>query len=136
MDLKSVIAIVAIAAVPLCAHAQLRGDPDTPMPTKADAERVVWIVSSDENKTKGFCEIATLDEQIEEAAKRKDMKKVKELSDRITELRQKIGPEFVQLMDGMEQLDLRTKDGQEVSAALEPLDRRCAKKNGAPGHGR
>jgi len=128
MNVKCLITVFIIAAVPLFAQAQQRGNPDIPMPTKADAERVVQIISGDKTKTKQFCEIANLGDQIEQAGKRKDTKKVEELSEKISELGQKLGPEFIKLMDGIEQLDPRIKEVQEIFDVLEALDKLCAKK--------
>ncbi len=128
MNVKCLITGFIIAAMPVFAQAQQRGNPDVPMPTKADAERVVQIISGDKTKTKQFCEIANLDDQFEQASKRKDTKKVEELSEKVAELGQKIGPEFIRLIDGIEQLNPRIKEGQEIFAVLEALDKLCAKK--------
>jgi hypothetical protein len=60
MNLKRVLAILAVAAVPLAAQAQQQKA--APKPTKADAERVVKIVSTDKAKTAFYCQIADLGE--------------------------------------------------------------------------
>jgi len=50
MKLKLVAAISALAISAL-AHAQQGGPPKVPMPTKADAQNVVQIITSDKVKT-------------------------------------------------------------------------------------
>ena len=54
MKLKLVAAISALVAIPALTHAQQGGPPPSvPKPTKADVEKVVQIVTSDEAKTQG-----------------------------------------------------------------------------------
>jgi hypothetical protein len=124
MNLKSIVAILAIAAVPLCAQAQQKG---TPKVTKADAQKVIAIISGDKAKTKLYCDISALGEQIDAAAEKKDEKKIDELSQKADELGTKIGPEYVTLMDGLQELDQNSKIGQEIGTMLEALDKLCTK---------
>ena len=57
-----------IAAVPVCAQAQT---PSAAKVTKADAQKVLKIISGDKAKTQTYCEIAKLGDQIEEADEKK-----------------------------------------------------------------
>jgi hypothetical protein len=128
MNLKTIIAVSAIAvlpfSLPLCAQAQQKG---TPKVTKADAQKVINIISADKAKTKLYCDIAALGEQIDAAAQKKDEKKIDELSQKADEMGTKIGPEYVALMDGLQELDEKSKDGEEIGAMLEALDKLCTK---------
>jgi hypothetical protein len=124
MKLKIIIAVVVMATVPLCAQAQ---QPKAPKPTKADAQRVITIVSGDKAKTQKYCELSKLGEQMEQADQKKDTKKIDELSLKSDELATQLGPEYIALMDGMAQVDPDFKDGQEIGATLEELDKLCPK---------
>jgi hypothetical protein len=42
------------------------------------------------------------------------------------ELGTKLGPEYVSLMDGLEEIDPNSPDGQEINSMLETLDQLCA----------
>jgi hypothetical protein len=55
MKLKLIATIFAIAAIPALVHAQ-QGGPQ-PKPTKADAQNVVQIITSDKVKTQAYCDI-------------------------------------------------------------------------------
>ena len=128
MNLKLFIAILAIAIVPLGAQAQQKTAPKAPPKvTKADAQKVIKIVSSDKAKTKLYCDIAALGEQIDAAAQKKDEKKIDELSEKADEMGTKIGPEYVALMDGLQELGPDSKEGEEIGNMLEALDKLCAK---------
>jgi hypothetical protein len=95
--------------------------------TKADAQKVIAIIKGDKAKSKLYCDISALGEQIDAAAQKKDEKKVDELSQKADDLGTKIGPEYVALMDGLQEMDPNAKDGQEIGAMLEDLDKLCAK---------
>ena len=124
MNLKLVVAICVLAATPAFAQAPPAG----PKPTKADVQKVVQIVSSDKAKTATYCDMAKLDDQIAEADSKKDQKKVDELSKQADALGQKLGPEYVSLMTGLQQIDPSSAEGKDLSTALEALDKLCAKK--------
>ena len=123
MNLKLIVAILAIAAVPVCAQAQ---KPSAANVTKADAQKVVKMISGDKAKTQTYCDMAKLGEQIEQANEKKDTKKADELSQKMDELGTKLGPEYVALMDGLKEIDAESQDGQEIGSTLEALDKLCA----------
>jgi peptidoglycan hydrolase CwlO-like protein len=83
MNLKSVVAILVIVAVPVCAQAR---NPGAAKLTRADAQKVVKIISSDKAKTQTFCDIGKLGEQIEDANEKRDGKTADELSQKMKEL--------------------------------------------------
>ena len=124
MNLKSVVAILVVAAVPVCAQAR---NPGAAKLTRADAQKVVKIISSDKAKTRTFCDIGKLGEQIEEANKKRDSKTANELSQKMKELEKKLGPEYVTLMDGLQDIDPESDEGVEIEGALRALDRSCVK---------
>jgi len=131
MNLKLIVAIVAIAILPVGAHAQAPMKKDAPKAapklTKADAQKVIQIVSSDKVKAKLYCDISALGEQIDAASQKKDEKKVDELAQKADDLGAKIGPEYVALMDGLQDMDPNSKEGQDIGSMLEALDKLCTK---------
>ena len=123
MQLKFIVAIVAMVAVPVCAQAQ-----NAPKPTKAAAQRVVQIISADKAKTKTYCDLASLGEQMDQAEQKKDTKKAEEISQKADDLAKQLGPEYAALMDGLQQMDPNSKDGKDIDSVLEGLDKLCEKK--------
>jgi hypothetical protein len=130
MRLNAFIAVLAIMALPVCAQAQPKAQqqpPAAPKPTKAAAQKVIQIVSADKAKAKLYCDMAALGEQIDAAAEKKDEKKVDELAQQVDDMGDKIGPEFVALMDGLQGMNPDSKEAQEIGSMLEALDKLCAK---------
>ena len=124
MNLKLIAAILVITAVPVCAQAQ---KPDAARVTNADAQKVFKIISGDKAKTQTYCDILNLGVQIEEADQSKDAKKADELIQKIDELTKKLGPEYLALVGGLQDVDMESEDGQQIGLVLEALDKLCAK---------
>ena len=124
MNLKLIVAILVITAVPVCAQAQ---PPSAAKVTKADAQKVLKIISDNKAKTQTYCDMTKLGEQIEQANEKKDNKMVDELSEKLIALGEKLGPEYVALMDGLEDIDPHSEDSQEIESVLLGLDRLCTR---------
>ncbi len=95
--------------------------------TKADAQKVVTMIGGDKAKLKIYCDIAALGDQIDAAAQKKDEKKLDELSQKADDLGTKLGPEYVALMDGLQEMDPDSKEQADIGGMLEALDKQCGK---------
>jgi ABC-type transporter Mla subunit MlaD len=124
VSLKLIVAIAAIAAVPAGALAQTPGGAKA---TKADAQKVVQMISADKAKTQTYCDIARLGDEIEQADQKKDSKKVDELAQKMDAMSKQLGPEYVALIDGLQGIDPNSKDADDIGAMLDGLDKLCAK---------
>ena len=121
MNLKVAIAILLTAAVPVYAHAQ------NPKVSKGDAQKVVTIISGDKAETQTFCEMKKLGEQIEEASAKQDGKTVNELSQKIETMEKILGPEYLALIDGFEDIAKDDQLGEEFESAIAAIDRLCTR---------
>jgi hypothetical protein len=101
--------------------------PPGPKPTKADVQKVVQIINADKAKLANYCKLAAIDEQMAQAAQARDTKKLEELGKQGETLQQTLGPEYVKLTSGLEQVDPQSKDGQELIKEFEVLDKLCTK---------
>jgi mevalonate kinase len=129
MELKLVLAISALAAMPALAQAQQGGrPPNVPMPTKAEIQKVIQIVSSDKTKTQQYCEIGKINQQMAQADQKNDTKSLETLGKQADDLAEKIGPEFVKLIDALDQMDENSSQGKELMTAVETLDKLCTEK--------
>ena len=122
MKLKLVAAISALA-IPALAHAQ----PNVPKPTKADAQNVVQIITSDKVKTQAYCALKKLENEVKAAAQKNDAA-LEALSKQAESLvANKLGPEYFKLMDGLEQVDPNSSEAKEFMSILSELDKSCTK---------
>lgn len=128
MKLKLVAAISVLATIPALAHAQQGGrQPKVPKPTKADAQNVVQIITSDKVKTQAYCDLTKLEGQVKALPQNTDTKTTDTLTKQAEALLDKLGPEYFKLMDGLEQVDLKSSEAKEFMSILSELDKRCTK---------
>jgi len=125
MKLKLITAIGVVAGLPFCAQAQQPSD--APKATNADAQRVVKMITSDKTKSQAYCDMTKIGDQIEQAQQKHDDKAADDLAQKADELAGKIGPEWDQLMNGLQSVDENSKEGQAIAATLQSLDKLCAK---------
>ena len=121
MNRLLIVAIVLISTAPLYAQGQ---QPDIAK-LKADAQKVVAMISSDKTKTETFCQMTIVGKQIDEAIQEKDNKKAEELSQKLTDLEKNLGSEYLALVESLRSMDLTSKDGQEIISTFDKLDDAC-----------
>jgi hypothetical protein len=125
MKLKFVAAISALAVMPSLAHAQQAGP--QPKPTKADAQNVVQIITSDKVKTQAYCDFTKLEGEVLAAAQKNDTSALEALSKQAQSLVDKLGPEYFKLMEGLEQVDPKSSEAKDFMSILSELDKNCTK---------
>jgi hypothetical protein len=121
--LRVILTTFVITTAP-CVQAQ------TPAPskvTKADAQKVFKIISGDKAKTRVYCQMARLGQQMEQVNETGDSKKFDALFQRMYELGKKLGPEYAALVDGLQDIDPEYEVGQEISSTLDALDNLCGR---------
>ena len=121
MKLKLVAAISALA-IPALAHAQQGGPPKVPKPTKADAQNVVQIITSDKVKTQAYCDLTKLEGQVK-AVQQNDTKTAEALTKQAEALIDMLGPEYFKLMDGLERVDPKSSEAKEFMSILSELEK-------------
>ena len=127
MNLKLLVALSLIVATPAYAQMQKQGapPPKAPAPTKADAAKLVAAIGADKGKLQIYCQLAKLNDQMAQADQKNDTKALQTLGPKADELSQKLGPDYVKLMEGMEQLDENSPVGKDIASTFDPLDKQC-----------
>lgn len=115
------VALLLISAAPLHAQGQ---QPDVAK-LKADARKVVGTIGAGKGKTRIYCQILDLSEQLDQAEQEKNSKKAMDLSKKIDLLQNKLGPDFVALAHALKDIDSESPDGQELTSIIGSLDESC-----------
>jgi len=89
---------------------------------KADAEKVVRIISGDKTKSQIYCQIADLGNEIDQE---KDSKKAQVLFRKMNELQKQLGPEYIAFLADSQDVDPDSKDGQDIISTFDELDEAC-----------
>jgi ABC-type branched-subunit amino acid transport system substrate-binding protein len=116
-----IVASLLISTAPLYAQRQQQNIAKL----KADAQKVVGIISGDNAKTHAYCEASDIAKQIVQAVQQKDNEKAEELADKLTEQEKNLGSEYLALMESLRSVILSPKDTQEIEAMFDKLDESC-----------
>jgi ABC-type transporter Mla subunit MlaD len=122
-DVMNKTLIVAILLIADAVYAQ--DQQSNVIKLKADAQKVVSVIKGDKVKTQVYCEINDLGEQIGEADQKKDDKNAEALSQQVTELEKKLGPEYLALVNNLNNVDRNSPEGRELDSILASLDDSC-----------
>src|SRR5262245_3774262 len=114
-----IVGILIISTTPLYAQRQQQNVAKL----KADARKVVSIISGDEAKTQTYCDARDIAKQIVQAGQQKDNEKVEDLADKLTEQQRNLGSEYLALMESLRKANLTSKDGQEIESLCDELDK-------------
>jgi uncharacterized protein YdcH (DUF465 family) len=115
-----IVATLVISTVPLSAQLQ----PQDVAKLKADARNTVSIIGSDKAKTRKYCQIVDLREELDQAIDKKNKKKAKALAQEVVQLQKQL-PEFVALSNILEHVDLKSPDGREIALIIQSLSESC-----------
>src|ERR1700751_4760181 len=122
MRLKLFVAITILVTATIAAFAQ---DSQAPKPTIEEAQKLVQTISGDKAKLKVYCEIGELQEEMEKAGEKNDVKALEALSTKVDSLEQQVGRDYIRVMDGLGEVDPDSAEGQKFTAVFEQLHNKC-----------
>ena len=126
MNLKHVMAAALLAATPALAQGQMSGPPPkaAPKPTIAQVQKVLGDIDHDKAKVATYCQLNKVNEQMSQVDE-KDQKKMQALANQADALMQKLGPDYTNIMDGLDSVDENSAEGKKYAALFQPLDAQC-----------
>jgi hypothetical protein len=125
MTRKIACILALLGTVPVLAQAQQ--PPAGPRPTKVDVQNVVQIISRDKAKAATYCNLARIEDEMARATAARDSSKLMELGKQAEDMGQALGPEYVRLTSGLDEIDPESKEGKELLSGFEVLDKLCSK---------
>ena len=117
--------VTATAAAAFALSAQAQQPPKAAKVTNADAQRIVKMISDDKTKSQAYCDMTKLSDQIEQAQQKHDDKAADALMQKADDLAAKLGPDWDKLMNGLQDVDESSKEGQAIAATMQGLDKLC-----------
>jgi hypothetical protein len=121
MNLKLIVVILVVATTPVCAEAQTSNHA-----TVTHARNAFKTISVDKAKTRIYCDMAKVFDQIERAGEN-DTENTDKLYRKMSELAKKLGPEYAALVYGLPRVDPNSQDAQEINSTFAALDKLCAR---------
>jgi hypothetical protein len=125
MTRKIACVLALLGTLPMPAQAQQQ--PAAPKPAKADVQHVVQIINADKTKLAAYCNLARIEDQMAKATEAKDVSKLQELGKQAEDMGQTLGPEYVALTSGLDEIDPESTDGKDLLSGFEALDKLCSR---------
>jgi hypothetical protein len=126
MTSRLLIAATIFVGTPFIAFAETDGPREqTPKPTIEEARKLVQIISGDPAKLKAYCDLSKLEEQMDNAVRKRDEKVLSSLVAKMDGLQDDLGPEFKKVSDGLEGIEPNSAEGKKFADVFEPLDEKC-----------
>src|ERR1700722_20705802 len=125
MYCKTLIGVAILAATTLGAGAGGEPPEQPPKPTLTDVRHLADEIAGDKSKLESYCSLGKLHDEMQQAIENNDLDAIKALTERTNTLEQTLGPEYDTVIDGLDQVDLNTAEGQQLADVFKTLQAKC-----------
>ena len=125
MYLKALMSVSIFAGTTVVAVAQDEPTNQTPKLTLADVQHLAELISSDKSKLRAYCELGKLHDETQQALEENDAKAIDALTAKTDAFEQQLGPGYDKVLDGLDQIDFSSAEGQQLAAVLKTLQEKC-----------
>jgi hypothetical protein len=121
--LTTAIGILSITA--LAAFAQDGPGKQASGPTLAGVQHLAEMITGDRSKLRAYCDLGGIHDQMQQALDDRDANAVDALIAKGDALEQQLGPEYEEVIVGLEQIDFNTAEGQEIADVFKTVQEKC-----------
>jgi len=129
--MKSLRIVASMAATGVAIFAFTTGsafaqdEPTTPKPTLADVQHLAEVISSDKSKLRAYCELGKLHDETQQAVEEEDANAIAALTAKTDAFEQQLGPDYAKILDGLDQIDFGSAEGQQMADVFKTLQEKC-----------
>ena len=125
MYLKALMGVAIFAVTTVATVAQDEPTSQTPKITLADVQHLAEMISSDQSKLRAYCELGKLHDETQQAVEQQDADLIAALTAKIDAFEQQLGPDYDKVLEGLDQIDLSSDDGQQIADVFKTLQEKC-----------
>jgi len=125
MFLKALMGVSIFAGTTVAAVAQDEPTKPTPKPTLADVQHLAEVINNDKSKLLAYCELGKLHDETQLAVEENDTNAIASFTAKIDTFEQTLGPEYDRVLDGLDQIDLSSDEGQQIANVFKTLQEKC-----------
>ena len=125
MLLKTLIGVAMFVATTVAAVGQEEPANQTPRPTLADVQHLAEMISSDNSKLRAYCELGKLHDETRQAVEYDDANAIAAVTTRTDAFERQLGPEYDKMLDGLDQIDFSSDEGQRIATTFYELQQKC-----------
>jgi hypothetical protein len=129
MLLKALIGVAVFIATAVAAVGQEEATNETPEPTLADVQHLAEIISSDKSKLRAYCELGKLHDETRQAVEYNDTNAIAAVIVKTNAFERQLGPKYDKVLNGLDQIDFSSDDGQQIATTLYTLQQKCQEQN-------
>ena len=87
-------------------------------PTLADVQRLAEMITNDESKLRAYCELGKLHDETRQAVEYNDPNAIAGVTARTDAFERQLGFEYAQILDGLDQIDFSSDEGQRIATTF------------------
>ena len=125
MYAKILMSVSIFAGSTVAAIAQDEPTNPTPKLTSADVQHFADVISNDKSKLHAYCELGKLHDETQQAVEENNADEIAALTAKIDAFEQELGPEYDEVLNGLDQIDLGSDEGQKMAAVFKTLQEKC-----------
>jgi hypothetical protein len=125
MHLKALTAIGIFSITAVAAFAQDEPVDQAPKPTLAGVRHLAEAITSEKSKLRAYCELGGIHDQMQQALDNQDANATDELIAKADALEQQLGKEYDEVIEGLEQMDFNTAEGQQIADVFKAMQEKC-----------
>ena len=129
MLLKALIGVTIFAGTTVAAVGQDEPTNQTPKPTSADVQHLAEIISSDRSKLRAYCELGKLHDETRQAVEYNDTNAIAAVTAKTNAFERQLGPEYDKILDGLDEIDFSSDEGQQIATTFHTLQQKCEEQN-------
>ena len=125
MFLKALIGVGIFVTTTVAAVGQEEPANQTPRLTLADVQRLAEMITNDESKLRAYCELGKLHDETRQAVEYNDPNAIAEVTARTDAFERQLGFEYAKILDGLDQIDFSSDEGQRIATTFYKLQQKC-----------
>jgi hypothetical protein len=125
MLLKTLVGVAIFAGTTVAAVGQEEPTNRTQKPTLADVQHLAEMISGDKSKLSAYCELGKLHDETRQAVQYNDTNAIAAVAAKTDDFERQLGPEYDEVLNGLDQIDFSSDEGQQIAAALYTLQQKC-----------
>ena len=125
MLLKSLIGVAIFAGTTVAVVGQEESTNQTPKPTLADVQHLAEMIGGDKSKLRAYCELGKLHDETRQAVEYNDTNVIAAVAAKTDDFERQLGLEYDKVLNGLDQIDFSSDDGQQIAATFYTLQQKC-----------
>ena len=125
MLLKTLIGVAIFAGTTVAVVGQEESTNQTPKPTLADVQHLTEMIGGDKSKLRAYCELGKLHDETRQAVGYNDTNVIAAVAAKTDDFERQLGLEYDKVLNGLDQIDFSSDDGQQIAATFYTLQQKC-----------